>query len=141
MPEKYMQEALREAKKSFDKNEVPVGCVIVKDNKIIARGHNLKEQKNDITSHAEINAIKKAAHKLKTWRLDECELYVTLEPCLMCYSAIKQSRIKTVYIGLKGNDKKPYSYKNFIEEDFSFKTEVLAKDSYEILRKFFNTKN
>ena len=97
--EKFMQEALKEAKKAYDKLEVPVGAVIVKDGKIIARAHNLKETKYDTTKHAEILAIQKASKKLETWRLLDCEMYVTLEPCSMCAGALINSRIKKLYIG------------------------------------------
>ncbi len=97
--EKYMQEALKEAKKAAEKLEVPVGCVIVKDGEIIARAHNQKETKTDTTKHAEILAIQKASKKLQAWRLLDCEMYVTLEPCSMCAGAMIQSRIKKVYIG------------------------------------------
>lgn len=99
MVEKFMKEALKEAQKAYDKEEVPVGAVIVKDGKIIARAHNQKEIKNDTTCHAEILAIQKASKKLGAWRLSECEMYVTLEPCPMCTGALIQSRIKKVYIG------------------------------------------
>ena len=99
LKEKFMQEALKEAKKATKKLEVPVGCVIVKDEKIIARAHNQKETKTDTTKHAEIIAIQKASKKLEAWRLLDCEMYVTLEPCSMCAGAIIQSRIKKVYIG------------------------------------------
>ena len=97
--EKFMKEALKEAKKAYSKLEVPVGVVIVKDNKIIARAYNQKEIKNDTTNHAEILAIKKANKKLNSWRLLDCEMYFTLEPCSMCAGALIQSRIKKVYIG------------------------------------------
>ena len=99
MNEKYMKEAIKEAKKAYKKDEVPIGAVIVKDNKIIARAHNLKEKKQMVTSHAEIEAIHKAAKKLGTWHLEECDLYVTLEPCPMCAGAIQQSRMQHVYFG------------------------------------------
>ena len=95
MHEKYMKLALKEAKKAYDKKEIPVGAVIVKDDKVIARAHNLKEIKNDTTKHAEILAIQKASKKLGCWRLEDCEMYVTLEPCCMCAGALIQSRIKT----------------------------------------------
>ena len=81
--ERYMLEALKEAKKAAFKDEVPIGCVIVKDNKTIARGHNLRENKKDVTAHAEIVAIRKANKKLNDWWLSGCDLYVTIEPCLM----------------------------------------------------------
>ena len=99
MEEKFMREALKEAKKAYDKLEVPVGCVIVKDRKIIARGHNVKETKKDTTKHAEMIAIQKASKKLDSWRLLDCEMYVTLEPCSMCAGAIINARIKKLYIG------------------------------------------
>ena len=96
--QKFMLLALKEAQKSYNKEEIPVGAVIVKDGQIIARGHNLKETKNDTTNHAEIIAIKKASKKLKSWRLIDCEMYVTLEPCSMCAGALINARIKKIYI-------------------------------------------
>lgn len=96
-----MNEAFKEAKKAYKKNEVPVGAVIVKDGEVIARAHNLRESKQSSLAHAEILCIEKACKKLKTWRLDGMDLYVTLEPCSMCSGAIIQSRIKNVYIGAK----------------------------------------
>ena len=97
--EKFMKEGLKEAKKAYDKLEVPVGAIIVRDRKIIARAHNLKETKKDTTKHAEILAIQKASRKLESWRLLDCEMYVTLEPCSMCAGAIINARIKKLYIG------------------------------------------
>lgn len=97
--EYFMKEALNEAKKAYKKLEVPVGVVIVKDNEIIARGYNQKEMKNNPIKHAEIIAIEKACKKLNNWRLNDCEMYVTLEPCPMCAGAIINSRIRKVYIG------------------------------------------
>ena len=99
MIEKFMKEALKEAKKAYKKLEVPIGAVIVKDNKIIARAHNLRETKKQACAHAEILAIEKACKKIGAWRLEECDLYVTLEPCAMCAGAIINSRIKNLYIG------------------------------------------
>ena len=99
--ERYMLEALKEAKKAAFKDEVPIGCVIVKDNNIIARGHNLRENKKDVTAHAEIVAIRKANKKLNDWWLSDCDLYVTIEPCLMCMGAIYQSHINRVIYGAK----------------------------------------
>lgn len=101
MNEKFMVEAIKEAKKAELIDEVPIGCVIVKDDKIIARGHNLRESKQCSTAHAEIIAIEKACRKLKSWRLEGCSLYVTLEPCPMCSGAILQSRIEHVVYGAK----------------------------------------
>ena len=96
---KYMKEALKEAKKAELIDEVPIGCVIVKDDKIIARGHNQRETNQSPIGHAEIIAINKASKKLKSWRLEGCDIYVTLEPCIMCSGAIIQSRISKVYYG------------------------------------------
>lgn len=94
-----MREALKEAEKAKKLNEVPIGCVIVHDGKIIGRGYNRRMKDKNTLSHAELNAIKKASKKLKDWRLDDCEMYVTTEPCQMCSGAIVQARIKKVYIG------------------------------------------
>lgn len=88
MQEQFMKEALKQAKKAYSKEEIPVGAVIVKDNVVIARGYNKKETTQNSTDHAEIIAIQKACKKLKSWRLEGCELYVTLEPCPMCMGAI-----------------------------------------------------
>ena len=99
MEEKWMDEALKEAQKAYDKLEIPVGAIIVKDNKIISRAHNLKETKKTAIAHAEILAIQKANKKLDNWRLLDCDMYVTLEPCEMCMGAITSSRIKNIYIG------------------------------------------
>ncbi len=90
----FMREALKEAKKAESKEEVPVGAVVVVDGKIVGRGHNLKEKSHDPTSHAEIVAIKKAARRLKNWRLKGATLYVTLEPCIMCVGAMVQARVE-----------------------------------------------
>ena len=143
MEEKFMQEALKEAKKAYDKLEVPVGCVIVKDGKIIARGHNLKETKKDTTKHAEIIAIQKASKKLDSWRLLNCEMYVTLEPCSMCAGAIINSRIKQIYIGAL--DEKTGAAGSVLNlfEDYTFnhkvevETGILKEECETILKTFF----
>lgn len=101
MKNKFMELAYKEAIKAKEEDEVPVGAVIVKDGKVIARAHNKKEQKNDPVSHAEIECIRKASKKLGDWYLKDCELYVTLEPCVMCAGAIINSRISKVYYGAK----------------------------------------
>lgn len=99
MNRKFMKEALRLAVLAADDGEVPVGAVIVKDGEIIARGKNERETKQNALSHAEIEAINEACEKLKSWRLDDCEMYVTLEPCPMCTGAIINARIKTLIFG------------------------------------------
>lgn len=141
--EKFMKEALKEAKKAYIKEEIPVGAIIVKDNKIIARAYNKKEEKMDTTKHAEIIAIQKASKKLKAWRLTDCDLYVTLEPCSMCAGALIQSRIRKVYIGTE--DKKTGacgSVLNLLEDyKFNHKVEIekgiLKEECEAILKKFF----
>ena len=97
--EKYMKEAIRQAKKAYALGEVPIGCVIVYQDKIIGRGYNRRTIDKNTIAHAEMMAIRKASKKMDDWRLEECVMYVTLEPCQMCSGAIVQSRIKKVYIG------------------------------------------
>ena len=143
MQQKFMKEALKEAKKATEKLEVPVGCVIVKDGKIIARAHNLKETKTDTTKHAEIIAIQKASRKIEAWRLLDCEMYVTLEPCPMCAGAIIQSRIKKVYIGAMDektgacgsvlNLFKDYKFNHKVEVETGIEKEECEKE----LKEFF----
>ena len=146
MEEKFMEIALLEAKKAYKKDEVPVGAVIVKDGKIIAKAGNRKETKKSSIFHAEIIAINKASKKLKNWNLSGCEIYITLEPCLMCYGAILSSRIDKIYFG--AYDKKygleVEKYKELNEKGFNHKAEVvggiLEKECSEILTKFFKVK-
>lgn len=95
----FMNEALKEAKKAYKKDETPVGAVIVRNGEIVSRGHNEKELKNDPTLHAETSAIKRACKNLGTWRLNDCDMYVTLEPCTMCAGAIIQARVGRLFIG------------------------------------------
>ena len=143
MQEKFMKEALKEAQKAYNKLEIPVGCVIVKDNKIISRGHNLKETKLDTTKHAEIIAIQKASKKLQSWRLLDCDMYVTLEPCSMCAGAIINSRIKNLYIGT--SDEKTGAAGSVLNlfDDYTFNHKVnvekglLKEDCEDLLKRFF----
>lgn len=99
MHELYMKMALQEAELAFEEDEVPIGAVIVRGQRVIARAHNQREQLHDPTAHAEMIAITQAAESLRSWRLDDCTLYVTLEPCPMCAGAIVQARIPTVVYG------------------------------------------
>ena len=141
--EKYMKEALKQAQKAYEKGEIPVGAVIVKEHKIIARAYNEKEYKLDTTRHAEILAIQKASKKLKSWRLQDCDMYVTLEPCSMCAGALIQARVRKLYIGTM--DKKTGacgSVLNLLKDyTFNHKVEVesgiLQKDCENILKNFF----
>lgn len=97
----FMQVALEQARIAARRGEVPIGCVIVKDGKIIAKGFNQRERKQNCLWHAEIVALNRACRKLKSWRLNDCEMYVTLEPCQMCMGAILNARLRKVYIGAK----------------------------------------
>lgn len=144
MEEQFMKEALKEAQKAYDKLEVPVGCVIVKNGEIIAKAHNLKETKFDTTKHAEILAIQKASHKLVSWRLLDCEMYVTLEPCSMCAGAIINSRIKKIYIGaLDEKTGAAGSVLNLFDYTFNHKVEVqkgiLKNECQNILKDFLKS--
>ena len=144
--EKFMKIALKEANKSFQLDEVPVGVVIVNEDKIIARGHNLRETKQDPTGHAEIIAIKKASKKLKSWRLIDCTMYVTLEPCSMCAGAIMWSRIKRVVYGAKDikGGAIGSSFNLFEQKGINHKPEVtsgvLEDEASTLLKDFFKLK-
>jgi tRNA(adenine34) deaminase len=143
LKEKFMQEAIKEAIKAYKKLEVPVGAVIVKDGEIIARAHNLKETKFDTTKHAEILAIQKASKKLGAWRLLDCEMYITLEPCSMCAGAIINSRIKKIYIGAMDEKTGAAGSKLNLFEDYTFnhnvevETNVMRDECEKILKDFF----
>ena len=131
--DKYMEIALKEAKRSLKYNDVPVGAVIVENGKIIAKGHNTREKTKQITKHAEINAIEKACKKKKTWHLNMCTLYVTLEPCNMCIEAAKQARIMCIKYAAK-QEKKPH-----LKEPKIKQIKNVEKAS-ELLRTFFKSK-
>ena len=141
--ERYMKQALKEAQKAYEKLEVPVGAIIVKDGKIIARAHNQKETKFDTTKHAEILAIQKASKKLGSWRLIDCDMYVTLEPCSMCAGAIINSRIKNVYIG--ASDEKTGAVGSVLNlftdykfnHNVSFEKGILEDECKNLLQEFF----
>jgi len=137
-----MKMAYNEAVKAFNKEEIPVGCVIVKDDLVIARAHNLREIKNQVMAHAEMLAITKANKKLNSWRLDDCDIYVTLEPCPMCLGAIIQSRIKNLYFG--AYDKKGGACGSVLDlTNYSFNHKVnvtggiFEKECSELLSNFF----
>lgn len=127
--ESYMQVALEEAQKAFDKAEVPVGAIIVHEDKIIARAHNLRETTQDPTTHAEMLAIRAASEHLGSFRLEDCTLYVTLEPCVMCSGALVLSRVPRVVYGAK--DPKggaAGSLMNLLEEPrFNHRAEVVSR--------------
>ena len=140
---KFMKEALKEASKSYKKEEIPVGAVIVKDNKIIAKAHNLKETKHDCTNHAEILAIKKACKKLNSWRLTGCTMYVTLEPCSMCTGALILSRIDKVVIGTMDEKTGACGSVLNLSKDYKFnhvlgiETGILENECKTMIQQFF----
>ena len=134
MNEKYMKIAIDEAHKAYKEGEVPVGAIIIKNDKIISKAHNLVEKKHCSIMHAEILAIKKATKKIRNWRLNGCEMYVTLEPCTMCAAAIANSRIDKVYFSSK-RDISEMEHLNCIHlNTFSSETTKLLKDFFKSRR-------
>ncbi|MCS7230927.1 MAG: tRNA adenosine(34) deaminase TadA [Elusimicrobiota bacterium] len=139
----FMLEAIKEAKKAYNKNEVPVGCVIVYNGKILSKAHNLNITLNDPTAHAEILAIKKASKKINNYRLNDCELYVTLEPCPMCAGAIVNARIKKVFYAIE--DPKAGSCKSVLNivnnNKLNHQAEIYGgickKEAKNLLKRFF----
>lgn len=148
--EKYMKEAIKQAKKAYAIGEVPIGCVIVYHDKIVGRGYNRRITDKNTLSHAELNAIKKASKAMGDWRLDNCEMFITLEPCQMCSGAIVQSRIRKVYIGSM-NPKAGCagSILNLLQvpafnHQVEIETGILEQECAEMLKQFFRelrTKN
>lgn len=141
--DKYMKEAIKQAKKAYEKDEVPIGAVIVKDGKIIARAYNKREIDMKATSHSEILAIEKACKKLNNWRLTGCDLYVTLEPCPMCAGAILNSRIKNVFFGAR--DEKSGAVEsnlNMLDYEFcnhrtNYESGIMEEECSNLIKKFF----
>ena len=141
--EKYMKEALKQAKKAYALGEVPIGCVIVYEGKIIGRGYNRRTIDKNVIAHAEMQAIRKACKKMGDWRLEDCTMYVTLEPCQMCSGAIVQSRMKKVVIGCM-NPKAGCagSILNLLQmEEFNHQAEleigVLEEECSSLMKNFF----
>lgn len=138
----FMKAALKEAKKAYNRGEVPVGAVVVKDNEIISKGYNLKESKNNTIKHAEIIAIEKASKAMNSWRLEDCDIYITMEPCPMCMGAIINSRIRKIYYGV--SDKKSGACGSVIDlTKYKFnhipkyEKNILKNECREILQQFF----
>ena len=143
---KYLKMTIEEAKKSMLENEIPVGAIIVKNGEILAMAHNTKEKDKCSINHAEINAIIEACEKNNNWRLDGCDLYVSFEPCPMCASAIRQSRIKNVYCALSNSNKNNIKIINKIFSDSDvnpkvlFYNDLLPDEMKVIMKKFFENK-
>ena len=133
MNEFYMNIAIKEAKKAYKYEEVPVGAVIVKNNKIIAKAYNKKEKLKNVTKHAEIIAISKACKKIKNWRLENCEIYVTMEPCMMCCGAIQQARIKKIVYGIKNEN---YGYTDQLK-NIQIISKICEIECKKIVQSFF----
>ena len=140
--DKFMKSALKCAERALKEGEVPIGAVVVLDGKVIARGHNRRTKRQIATAHAEIEAIEKACKKLGSWRIPECELYVTLEPCPMCMGAVLNSRIKKVYFGApedKGRSlTKELATANLLNHTVEVEGGVMEEECREILSRFFS---
>lgn len=141
MQNKFMKAALKCAQKALEEGEVPIGAVVVLDGKIISHGHNRRTKKQIATAHAEVEAIEKACKKLKSWRLPECELYVTLEPCPMCMGAMLNARIKKVYFGAyeaKGRSMTDQlAASNLVNHRIEVEGGVMQEDCARVLSTFF----
>lgn len=135
----FMDLALKQALKAYKKQEVPIGAIVVKNGKIISKAYNKKENKQITTKHAEIIAIERACKKLKTWHLDGCEIYTTMEPCLMCYGAIEQSRISKIYYGLK-NMNFGFKSKYNIETKLQICECKISNEYIDYIKSFFKEK-
>ena len=141
--EYYMNLALKEAYKAYKRGEVPVGAILVLNDKIIAKAHNTRQKTHDIVNHAEMIAIRKASRKIHDWRLNDAVLYITMSPCPMCASAIKESRIKRVVVGATNKDLKIRKIVDLIFKidencsSFEIKKGILEDECIEILQKFF----
>lgn len=137
-PERYMKEAFRQAQLAFEKEEVPVGAVVVVNNRIIAKAHNQVEMLNDPTAHAEILAITAAAEFLGSKYLEDCTMYVTLEPCVMCAGALNWAQLDTIYYGAS-DEKRGYSLigKNILHPKTKVNTGIMALECKQILEDFF----
>ena len=146
MQEKFMKMAIKQAQKAVQKDEVPIGAVIVKDGVVLARAYNLVEKTQNPTAHAEILAINKASKKLKSWRLDGAELYVTLEPCPMCAGAIVNARIKKVYFGAyepkSGSVESKFNVlsDSGLNHKVEFTGGILENECREIIKNYFKLK-
>lgn len=143
---KYMDMAILEAKKAALEDEVPVGCVIVFNDNVISKAYNKKESLKMVTGHAEIIALEEASNKMNNWRLDGCDVYITLEPCPMCASALKQARVNHIYCGLSNSDKNNFKIiSDILQSDRTNPSVVITNDLAvekvsALLKKFFENR-
>ena len=143
MNKEFLDKAIYYANKAYEIDEVPIGAVVVKDNKIIGYGYNKKEKKKSVLEHAEISAIKMAEKKIDNWRLNDCDIYISLDPCPMCASAIKQARIKNVYSALTNLDNNNFEIisqifkKDKVNPNVNFVTNLDSEVSKKMLNSFF----
>jgi tRNA(adenine34) deaminase len=140
MNEIFMREALNEAKKAYDLDELPVGAIVVYNNKIIARAHNEKEKSVNPLNHAEVIAIKKAIKKIGDWRLNECLLFVNLEPCVMCMGLILETRINKIYCSTRNNKYEKSLDAIIKNNNINIEYGIFEEDSRNLLKKFFSSK-
>lgn len=138
--EYYMNIAIKEAKKAFKKDEIPVGAVIVLNGKVISKAFNKKNKTNKVKDHAEILAIDKANKRLRNWRLEDCEIYITLEPCPMCASSIEQSRIKRIITGAVNKNNETSNISSTILKNKDWTKGIQEKECTELLNEFFKLK-
>ncbi len=138
--EYFMRQALKEAQNAFDKDEVPVGAIVVAKDQIIARGHNLTEQLNDVTAHAEMLSITSAAEYLGGKYLKDCTLYVTLEPCVMCAGALNWSQITKIVFGAKDEKRGALKHNSLFHPKTEIIGDILADECGELMREFFQKK-
>jgi len=136
----FMRKALDEAQRAFDLDEVPVGAIIVANNQIIAKGHNLTEQLNDVTAHAEMQSITSAAESLGGKYLKKCTLYVTLEPCVMCAGALNWSQISRIVYGAKDERRGALRYENILHPTTEVLGGILAEECSDLMKTFFKSK-
>ncbi|NQW43165.1 MAG: nucleoside deaminase [Bacteroidetes bacterium] len=139
--EYYMRKALEQAQRAFEEDEVPIGAIVVCNNRIVGKGYNQTEKLTDVTAHAEMLAITAAATEIGSKYLDECTLYITIEPCVMCAGAIKHARFHKIVIGAS---EPKMGFSNFLSEDFNMKTElqtgILADECKNLMQTFFKAK-
>ena len=139
--EHYMREALKEARKAFDEDEIPIGAVVVANNKIIARCHNLTQRLNDVTAHAEMQAITSAANYIGGKYLDECTIYITVEPCIMCAGALAWAQTKRIVFGATDNRRGYSQFGNSILHPKTTTTSgILAEECGQLVKDFFAKK-